>query len=128
MTSREAAPELYEAFRIAADRPLVIKQPNSKKAHSARLRLYQLRKAMQEANPQHPYYRFARKVEILQRELPDGTAELVLQPSDDELAAALRDAGVDIEEAPDIPTQDPTFELPDQTSTIIHKYLKGESK
>lgn len=94
-------PELLEVWKKAALQPVKLTLADRSAAIRLRYRLYSLRKSMEAAN--HELFSSAQHAVISIRETPGAhTWDLIVQPSDSDLQQAIRSAGIEVEEAPDI--------------------------
>lgn len=93
-------PELLAVWSKAALGPVTLKAPDRSSAIRLRYRLYSLRKSMEHYG--HEAFASAAHATISIREAPDGKWEVLVKPADQDLKTMIKDAGIEVEEAPSI--------------------------
>lgn len=93
-------PELIAVWSKAALGPVTLTTPDRSSAIRMRYRLYSLRKSMQHHG--HEAYASAAHATISIREAPGGKWEVLIRPADQDLRSMVKEAGIEVEEAPEI--------------------------
>lgn len=113
--------EFFEVFRRATKDELHINLSTVARAISLRHRLNKFRRQLREDD--HPFVPVADSIEFALEKHPDGTATIIARAVGAEYLDALRNAGVQLGEAPPPPEGD-IPELPDDGISETERVLK----